>query len=373
MRSGDPTPNQRVKSGIAVLVSLVILIGGVGFVGFKAYSWYQDWNQREDYAGDGDETVMVTIPNGATWQRSADILEARGVIASAETFMDEFDDLQSNSTAQLVLQHGHYEMKTRWPSRTALDYLLDPANRVTIKVILKEGWRWQDEIKPELVASSELTVEDFDAAAANPVAIGLPDWANGNLEGFIFPDTYELSEDATEILRSTVVNFENKAEQLDLVNGAAALGLTPRDIVIVASLIEKEVSRDADRPKVARAIYNRLAIDMPLGVESAFRYGRLQATGTPYDDPITIDSQRDASLPYNIYTNPGLPATPIGSPGEAALSAALHPAQGDWIYWTTTDLYTGETGFASNEEDFNVLVAQFREWCADNGQPPGCS
>jgi len=272
----------------------------------------------------------------------------------------------------LFLQFGKFKMKTRWPAQTALDYLLDPANLEQVKVTLLEGWRWVDQIKPALLQATELTSADFDQALADPASRGLPAYANNQIEGFLFPDTYQLAEGATDILHQLIANFNDKAAGLDLGNKAAALGRSPRDIVIVASIIESEVNKPDDMPKVARAIYNRLDQGMPLGVESAFRYGRLMASGTAYSDPIDPATQRDSSLPYNVYANPGLPATPVSNPGAAALQAALNPADGDWLYWVTVDLDSGETKFTSDEAEFEDFRSQFQTWCADHGNPAGC-
>jgi UPF0755 protein len=358
---------------VAVLISLVVVVGGLSFVGVKAYGWYENYIQRDDYIGDGQDAIEIVIPQGVGWQQTAAILQSQGVIAATATFMDKVKAIPADHPQVNGPQYGKYMMRTHWPAQTALDYLLDPAtNKEVISVTLLEGWRWIDQIKPALINATELTSDDFDAAAADPSSLGLPDYANNQIEGFLFPDTYQLPDQAPDILRSLISNFNSKAADLDLVNKAATLGRSPRDIVIVASIIESEVKDPDDMPKVARAIYNRLDQNMPLGVESAFRYGRLMADGTPYSDPIDPSAQQDASLPYNVYTNPGLPATPIANPGQAALSAALNPADGDWLYWVTVNLDTGQTEFADNEADFESLRAQFQQWCDDNGNPTGC-
>ncbi|MDR1808010.1 MAG: endolytic transglycosylase MltG [Propionibacteriaceae bacterium] len=385
MRSGNPTPSQRIKSGIAVLVSLAILIGGGTLVGLKVYEKYQDWSQRDDYVGAGEANITITIPEGATWTRAADILERSDVIADAETFLEVYAKKQKADQSvdlSAALQAGRYKMKTHWPAETALDYLLDPANREKITVQIPEGWRWADQIEPKLIEESDFSAADFDAAYASAAdadnPLGLPAYANGQVEGYLFPDTYELPESAKATLALMVSTFNAKATALDLEAQAAAISaeegipITAHDVVVVASIIEQEVNIAADRPKVARVIYNRLAQGIPLGVESAFRYGRLMTDGTPYTDPITAESQQDVSLPYNYYQNPGLPGSAISNPGEAALQAAVNPAEGDWLYWVTVDLKNGTTKFTSDPAEFEEFVAEFNQWCADNGNPEGC-
>jgi UPF0755 protein len=217
----------------------------------------------------------------------------------------------------------------------------------------------------------------LDEAVADSAQLGLPDYAQGQFEGYLFPDTYQILDGnddsvALDIVHRMIARFEEQAGELDLEARAAAIGRSPRDIVIVASIIEKEVNAEADRAKAARAIYNRLDQGIPLGVESAFRYGRLMADGTPYEAEITAASQQDPDLPYNVYLNPGLPASAISNPGRAALEAALSPAEGDWLYWVTVDLETGETVFTDNEAEFAAASERFHQWCAEHDNPVGC-
>jgi UPF0755 protein len=374
MRSGGPTPSQRIKSAIAVLVSLAVL-GGMGLVVYRyGAAWYEDYQQRDDYTGEGEADIEITIPAEAGWQRVGDILERNDVIRDAETFMELYEEREeaNGEDEDLIVQMGRYQMKTHWPAATALDYLLDPSHREVNTATIPEGQRWNDQIKPELAAASQLSEAAFDAAAANPAGIGVPEYANGQVEGYLFPDTYELPEDAAGILSRMTSQFKAVAAEIGLEEGAATLGLSAHDVVTVASIIEAEVNSDEYRPMVARAIYNRLARGIPVGVESAFRYGRLVTSGVPYDDPITSESQYDASLPYNYYQNPGLPGSAISNPGRAALNAAVHPAAGDYIYWVTVNLDTGETKFTAYEWEFNQYVAEFQSWCANNGYPAGC-
>ncbi|MDR1265773.1 MAG: endolytic transglycosylase MltG [Propionibacteriaceae bacterium] len=388
MRSGSPTPAQRVKSAIAVLISLAVLGGGGVFVGLKAYDWYSEYSQRDDYVGDGRDDIVITIPSGANWLRAADILESNNVIADADTFLDVVNKAdaaakarakaagEDESQAGLTLQKGSFNMKTHLPCQTALDRLLDPKYKIILEATLTEGLRWS-EIRALLVENSDLTEDDFNLAVQDTAQLGLPDYAQGQFEGYLFPDTYQLPDGneeglAREIIQKMVARFKEQAEALDLEAQAAAIGRSPRDIVIVASIIEKEVNAEADRAKAARAIYNRLDQGIPLGVESAFRYGRLMADGTPYGDEITIESQQNSDLPYNVYRNPGLPSSAISNPGWAALEAALHPAEGDWLYWVTVNLETGETVFTADESEFAAAAEQFHQWCAEHDNPVGC-
>ena len=377
----SPEPVRRAKSAVAVALSLVILVGVIGVASWKGYSFYMDLMQHDDYIGDGDEPLQFVIPGGLGigWGVVGDNLVAKDVIKDASLFEKAALAIDTDNQGPTP---GTWKIFTHLPAKTAAEMLTDKTNLVTVTLTVPEGRRL-DNLYQILIDNVGVTQDQIDQAmaanAADPGAniFGLNPDANGNPEGYLFPDTYilypPLNTDVMSIFKLMAARFTDVATDIGLDDGAAALGLTPQQVVVVASIIEAEVNGDADRAKVARAIYNRLAIDMPLRVESAFRYGRLMADGTPYDDDITVDSQNDASLPYNYYINPGIPASPIDSPGREALEAALNPADGDWLYWVTVNLNTGETKFATTEGEFNELVDEFQQWCSDNGQPKGCS
>ncbi|MDR1448932.1 MAG: endolytic transglycosylase MltG [Propionibacteriaceae bacterium] len=366
MRSGSATPSQRIKSALAVLVSLAVLGGAAAFVGFKGYAWYTDWRQSDDYIGDGDANITVTIPSGSSLTRVGDILESKEVIRDSSTFLKAIEEKQKETEEEIQIQSGSYKLMTHWPAATALEHMLDPKNLIVIMVTVQEGKRWTD-VKTELIDKSGFSEHDFNVAAAQPELIGLPAYAENNVEGFLFPDTYALPPSASEILKMMTTQFDAVAADLNLEGRAAELGLSPRDVVKVASIIEAEVSNDEDRPKVARAIYNRLALGMRLQTDSTLIYG----LGKSGYLGITVSELADESNPYNLYQHDGLPPTPIDNPGRAALSAALNPADGDWLYWVTVNLDSGETRFAATGEEHEANVALLNQWCAEHPEM-GC-
>jgi UPF0755 protein len=182
------------------------------------------------------------------------------------------------------------------------------------------------------------------------------------LAGFVFPATYELDRDVTakDALAATVARFEQAAADVDLAAGAKRVGRTPYEVLVVASLVEAEAARPQDRPKMARAIYNRLAQGRRLQIDATVNYANRKSGHVP-----TLAETRVRS-PYNTYAVAGLPPGPINSPGEASLRAALEPAEGSWIFWTTFDLETGETKFATTEAQRAPHVAELRRWQAAN-------
>ncbi|MCL2735607.1 MAG: endolytic transglycosylase MltG [Propionibacteriaceae bacterium] len=367
--------SRRAKSAVAVALSFVVLLAGLGLASWKGYSFYMDLRQQDDYIGAGEDPIQVVIRDGDGWARVADSLMALDVIKDPSLF--ETEALKFSDGPQ---QAGTWNLLTHLPAATAASMLNDPKNLVVIHFTVPEGTRLLD-LNAMMIDQLNDTQDQIDqamaAVQADPSVIGLNPAAGNNPEGFLFPDTYFLyppiNTDPISVYAMMAKKFTSVVGGLDVDAKAAELGLTIQQIVVVASIIEAEVNNPEDGPKVARAIYNRIADGIPLGVESVFRYGRLMADGTPYNDPITASSQQDGSLPYNYYVNTGLPSTPINSPGQDSLSAALNPAEGDWIYWVTVNLDTGQTEFASDEAGFLALEAQFNQWCADNGEPAGCS
>jgi len=372
----SPEPVRRAKSAVAVALSFVILLGGLGFASWKGYSFYMDLLQHDDYIGDGDQAIQIDIPSGIGWGVVADTLVAKDVVKDPSLFVKEALAITDGP------QPGTWNIFTHLPAKKAAQMLTDSQNLVKIYFTIPEGRRL-DDIYAILIDKVGVTQEQIDQAMAGNTAdpdaniFGLNANANGNPEGFLFPDTYfvtpPIDNDAVSIFKKMASRFNNVAQEIDLENGSAAIGISPQQAVVIASIIEAEVNGEADRAKVARVIYNRLSIDMPLRVESVFRYGRLMTDGTPYDDDITIESQNDPSLPYNYYIHPGVPSAPIDSPGRDALVATLNPEDGPWLYWVTVNLNTGETKFATTEEEFWALTEELDQWCAANGKPKGCS
>ncbi|MDR0417566.1 MAG: endolytic transglycosylase MltG [Propionibacteriaceae bacterium] len=361
MRSGAASPRLRIKSAVAGLISLAVLGGGTALIVFKGYEWYMNWRQSEDYIGDGGVEVVVTIPDGVSLTRIGDILQSKDVIRDSDTFIKVIRDREKDSGEPVILESGWYKMRLRWPAAAALDRMLDPESRVEVMVTVAEGKRWV-EIKPDLAADSGFSEHDYEVAAAQPGVIDLPDYAGGQVEGYLFPDTYKVPPSAPGVLRQMAGQFKAVAEELGLVGRAAEMGFEPGDIVKVASIIEAEVSRADDRPMAARAIYNRLAQGMRLQTDSTLIYG-LGLTGYLGITQAELD---DESNPYNLYQHDGLPPTPINNPGRAALEAALNPAEGDWLYWVTVDLESGETLFGATGEEHEANVELLRAWCAEH-------
>jgi UPF0755 protein len=259
----------------------------------------------------------------------------------------------------LGIQPGSYDMREKMSGQAALARLLDPAARIQTDVTIPEGLRL-GQVVDLLVEATGLPRKDFDRALQQPERLGLPPYAEGDAEGFLFPATYTFEPDASalQILRTMVRRFDQTAAAVDLVRSAHAVNLSPRQAVIVASLVQAEVA-ERDFGKAARVVYNRLNSGMPLQFDSTVNYALGSDDLTLTNDQLSVDS------PYNTYKYPGLPPGPINSPGEAALRAALHPPKGDWVYFVAVAPGSDQTRFTADYQQFLQWKDEF--YAAVNG------
>lgn len=353
------TAGSRLRSVIAVLLSIAI-IGGGGYIGFQKAS--QAWTNYRgvDYDGTGDEStsVLVTIREGMTIAEIGDTLAAHQVVASSRAFVRiASSDGRSNS-----IHSGTYPMRQHMSAQAALDVLVDPANLATNLITVPEGLR-DSEVFAQLSQATGLPVSDFEAAAEDTAALGLPDYAQGNVEGYLFPETYtyDPADSATDVLTKMVDQFKRIAAEEDLVDRAAALGRSPHDVVVVASIIEKETTDFDYGPQIAEVFYNRLDKGVRLQSDATVIYANdMSGRITTTDEERAIDS------PYNTYVTDGLPPGAISNPGQEALHSALNPTTGDDMFFVAVNPDTGETKFAATEEEHAANVEEFRNWCRAN-------
>jgi UPF0755 protein len=180
------------------------------------------------------------------------------------------------------------------------------------------------------------------------------------IEGFLFPDTYDIPEGADEqaVVQTMVAQFDKVASSVGLQDAQARVGHSPYEALIVASLVEEEAKVPEDRPKIARVIYNRLAQGMPLGVDATLCYLKDARPCVLHESDLASKS------PYNTRSNTGLPPTPIANVSKASLDAALNPDPGDEIYYVLDpDLPPGHHLFTDNAADFEAAKAR----CHDAG------
>ncbi|WP_329084545.1 endolytic transglycosylase MltG [Streptosporangium sp. NBC_01469] len=220
---------------------------------------------------------------------------------------------------------------------------------------VKEGLRLAQILKQLSTATGRPLVE-FERAAKDGRALGLPAYAKGALEGFAFPATYEVSPTSSpdELLAAMVTRFNRVAENSNLVDGARRVGRTPLEIMTIASIVQAESTNRRDMPKIARVIYNRLnhTPEMRLQVASPTMYAMNKFGIKASNEDLKSRSR------YNTYARLGLPPGPICNPGADAIEAALKPAAGSWLYFVTTDPEKGITKFADSESEFIKLVEE---------------
>lgn len=349
---------RRAGSGCVLLLVLVALMGGVAYVGLtKGVDWAREqFAEPADYPGPGTTPVLVEVAAGDTADQLGVKLREAGVVQSAEAYITY---ARSHADASSRIQVGYYEVKKKMSAAEAFAVLTDPDNISRQLVTVREGARVADIVR-EIVKRTDITRASVVAALKDPAGLGLPPAAAGNPEGYLFPATYTVSprETAVSLLRQMVAKAVQVQQDLDLAAGARKVGLTPHELVTVASILEYEAKLDGDYPKVARAIYNRLDKGMALQSDATVSY----ASGVK-GQVWTSAAERSNASPYNTYKHPGLPPGPIGSPGEATLDAALHPANGPWLYWVVVNLRTGETAFSTTYDDHLKAVAKFRTYC----------
>lgn len=347
------------KSGFAVLLSLAVLLGGAWFALDKVGDQLGQVLAVEDYPGPGEAEVAVEVPDGASVSKIGDVLIAQDVVAGEEAWDRA---VQQNPTGAQSIQAGHYTMKTKMRAADALALLLDPASQARAQVTIREGLRLGEQYQA-LADQTGLPKGDFEEAGKDAEALGLPAYADGNPEGFLFPETYGVQTNggAAPVLKTMVSQFDKVATDIDIEGRAKAIGREPRDIVIVASIIEEEVKRAEDRPKVARVLYNRLDKGMPLQLDTTVMYANNKRGGAS-----TSKEMRANKSPYNTYVHKGLPPGPISAPGKASLEAAANPSDGSWLYFVAINLETGETAFADTLDEHNRNIAKWRKWCSDN-------
>ncbi len=344
---------------LAVLLALLVLLAG----GFLAYSYgytalKEALSPPPDYTGTGTGSVLVEVQSGASSTAIAQTLAAKDVVKSAAAFTEA----ARRDPASAGIQVGFYQMRHKMSAQSALALLENPKNLMQSAVTFPEGWT-VSQIVAELAKKTHFSSEAYRKVLSQPSSIGLPSYAHGNAEGYLFPATYMVPPDATpqSILTQMVDRYKQEAAALQLTTKAEALGYSPHDVVTVASLVQAEARFSKDFPKVARVIYNRLHKNMPLQFDSTVHYavGKDGKVGTSNAD-------RASTSPYNTYKYPGLPPTPISAPGEQALKAALDPAAGSWLYFVTTNPDTGVTKFATTYAQHLKNKAEFDKWCAQS-------
>jgi uncharacterized YceG family protein len=304
-----------------------------------------------DFTGQGTGTVEIRVRDGDTLSDIARTLVDAGVVASTGPFITA-----AEANAESVgIQPGVYGLRQQMSGQAALDLMLDPAARRLSRITLPEGLTVQRTLA-RLAEATGIPEADFQAAIADPVALGLPAYANGTLEGFLFPATYDVEPDdaPADILKAMVAR---SVQVLDEMQIPVEQRLT---LVTKASLVQAEAGSVEDMGKVARVLENRLADGMALQLDTTVNYANNKGGIT------TTAADRANPSPYNTYVHPGLPPGAISNPGEDALRAVLAPTPGEWRFFVVVDPDTGETRFGVTADEHQQNVLLFQQWLREN-------
>jgi len=353
------------RRGPGCLIALVIL-AVLAAAGYYAVSTGIDkikdqFSSAEDYPGPGGEEVTFEVKAGDTIAVMGRGLKDADVVASVEAFINA---AKANSQSNNI-QAGFYSLRLQMKASDVVNTLVDPANIVTNTVTIPEGLTVR-QIVTRLAEGTGFKKAEFEAALEDADALGLPAYAKGNPEGYLFPATYSFGpkEQPADMLHDMVVRWQQAAQDNDLEASAEALGYTPHEIMTIASLIEAE-GRGKYRAKISRVIYNRLEnpdnglTNGLLEIDATVNYalGRDDlGLGLTAED-LEVDS------PYNTRKYPGLPPGPIEAPGDDSIQAALNPADGPWLWYVTTNLKTGLTKFTDDYDEFLEFKAEYTEYC----------
>jgi UPF0755 protein len=332
------------------MVVVLALIAVGGYYGYKQLTGIGDY---DDFAGQGSGDVIIQVKSGQSTGDIAATLVDAGVVASSRAFVVASE---SNTKVRGV-QPGYYVMKKKASGKAAVGKIIDPKSQVG-QFDIKPGAQLESITQPNNTVVDGITAMLAKASCADLngkstcvppeqlaqviqtadlAKLGVPDWAipdankaepKRRLEGLIAPGVYDVKPGSTaeELWTQLVTASATQLQAWNMPTLADKTGYTPYQVLVMASLVEKEAITK-DFGKVSRVTYNRLQEGMRLQYDSTINY--------VLDRPAirTNESDRDKVGPYNTYGNSGLPPTPIGAPGEAAMKAAAAPEQGTWLYF----------------------------------------
>jgi UPF0755 protein len=304
---------------------------------------------------------VVTVPQGASAAEIGNDLQQRGLVRSALVFRVAVEQAGVGSN----LAAGDYELSRSMSMQEIIQVLARGQVKRGLVATIPEGWR-SEQIADRLEATGFASREDFLKAVGTPDSVPasslLPAPQPPRLEGFLFPDTYEVPQPVagTRAAEMMVRMFQ---QRLGNTLQSNETNLSPYQVLILASIVEREARVASERPTIASVYLNRLAAKLPLQADPTVQYalasrdGPRAATYNYWKTDLTpADLQIDS--PYNTYRSPGLPPGPICNPGEQSIRAVLQPAKTDYLYFVATTDGSGEHLFARTLDEHNANVAR---------------
>ena len=315
----------------------------------------------QPFHGPGSGHVAVTIPKGASASEIADLLDQKGVVSNSTFFRLRL----SLSGESGNIQAGKYTLASGMSYGDAIDALTTPTKPLkpkTITVTIPEGY---DRLQTADLLKQDGVEGDYEKASVEHSGFDPAKYDArhpANLEGFLFPATYKLKPNQTvdDLVAQQLTAFAQQIKGVDM-RYARSKNLTTYDVLIIASLIEREAQVEGDRAKVAAVIYNRLKAGMPLQIDATIRFAENNYTKPLGPTDLALNS------PYNSYTNTGLPPGPISNPGIASIEAAAKPAKAPYIYYVNKPNTCGHLTFATTDAQFARAKAAYDKARAANG------
>lgn len=351
-RHSERKRKRHLSGGFKLFLVVLIAVGiGIGCFQFMKSLMITDGG-TENYTG---ETVMVTIPSGASTSDIASILKENKLISSTMMFR-----LSSKINGyDGTYQQGTYDVDTGMTDTQIMALLQTGSVQEQNKITIPEGFS-VTQIAQRVEEQGICTAEEFMTEANTgifPHAFlkDIPE-REIRLEGYLFPDTYFLSDSITahELISMMLDRFEQMYTQ-EYQDAVTASGYTLDEIVTIASMIEKEIAVEEERPRAAGVIYNRLAADMSLGIDATVLYAVGKSAGELTQEDLQTDS------PYNTRLNKGLPLGPITNPGESSFRAALYPEDNDYLYYVVESAGQSNHVFCSTYEEFLEAKQKYQD------------
>jgi UPF0755 protein len=351
----EPKPHRHraLKWIIGIVVVLAVVVGVAYGLGHIHPAQDADPTPTITNYTEGEATGSVTfkVNQGDGAFAIGQRLEKEGIVANADYFVSVAEADDSGKT----VQPGEFQLQYKMTSEAVYAILTD-STQASGMLQVKAGDRFEDVIAAA-EKDSGIAAADFDAIINDKGAGILPSAANGSFEGWIEPGTYDVKSmgSAKEILTQLVQARVAKLDEL-------AIPANQRErVLIIASIVQGEVNKPEYYGQVARVIDNRLDADMPLQMDSIVAYGN---GVKPIE--VTPAMTQDASNPYNSYVKKDLPPTPIGNPSDEVIQASMHPASGDWLYFVTVNLDSGETKFTADYDQFLQWQDEYSQWRDEN-------
>ncbi|WP_084757932.1 endolytic transglycosylase MltG [Defluviitalea phaphyphila] len=344
-----------LKMTINIAILIVVIFVCV-FIGKKAFNYAYNIANQSSSKNENIKEIEINIEKGATTKEIAEILKEKGLIKNSWWFILKSKYFKYDGK----YREGNYTLSTDMTEEEIMDILTTQGAQIeVVRFTIPEGYTIEqiaNRLEEENIVEKDEFMKALEEVNYDYDFLNKISGRDNYLEGYLFPDTYEVRKDAeaSEIINKMLTRFDEivKPEYYDR---AEELGYTMDEIITIASIIEQEAKLDEERPKIAGVIYNRININMKLQMCSTVMYALDERKDKLYDKDLEIDS------PYNTYLYSGLPIGPICNPGEVSIKAALYPEEHDYLFFVLKDEETGEHIFTKTLEEHNAAKIKYNQ------------